>query len=586
MASTTFKSNLFTFYTVLFLVLTLPAFNYMYKIDKESRVELLNESLVSITKLVNNYITSNGLADSTNFSRVAEIVRILPQKEVRISVIGSDGTIKFDSETGIDWGSADELGNLEIQTSIGKEYGTAIRKSEGTESTHYYLAESYGGYFVRASIPYTNDISTFLKARFSYVAILFIIFIVVWFIMLMLTNNFANSVTRLKEFIVGIRRNGSTDIETPFPDDEIGEIGEEFLEIYSDLIHTKEALEVEREKLLDHISALNEGVVFFSRDKKLLFNNDRFLTLMSMITGDKGLFNSDILSKPEFRNIVDFVDNNLINKGDKPAELPRIGYDFTKKGRFYKVQSVVFLDNSFEIILTDITKICKNKLIKQQMTSNISHELNTPVASIKGYLETMIHSPEIDAPKREYFLSKALAQADRLKDLITDISALNKIEESDTSGSYEKINVNRIIKEVSENFEASIASKGMKLENTVDDNVVITGDRGMIASMFQNLMENAIKYAGEGTTIGIMVTHEDKKLYHFSFSDNGIGIPEEHQSRIFERFYRVDAGRSRKTGGTGLGLAIVKNTVECHKGKIVARNRTGGGAEFLFSLPK
>ena len=223
--------------------------------------------------------------------------------------------------------------------------------------------------------------------------------------------------------------------------------------------------------------------------------------------------------------------------------------------------------------------------MKRQLTYNIAHELKTPVSSIQGYLETIINNKNIEPAILDKFIEKSYQQSTRLSSLLHDISTLTRIDEAPGLVTKEQVDLSQLIVDILDDAAIALKEKNIRVHNkTAGLSLVCKGSESLLYSVFRNMVDNTIAYAGEGIEVFIECNTEDPAFYIFSYSDNGVGIPNEHIERIFERFYRIDKGRSRKAGGTGLGLSIVKNAILLHGGSVTAKQHPGGGLEFVFSI--
>ena len=226
----------------------------------------------------------------------------------------------------------------------------------------------------------------------------------------------------------------------------------------------------------------------------------------------------------------------------------------------------------------------QSQKLKQQMTSNISHELRTPVTSIRGYLETIIACPDMSPEKKLMFVEKAYNQTLRLSELITDMALITKMEERSDKLRKEEIDLYDVANEVFDEFAERIAEKGNIIENRLSAGTVLIANRSLVYTIVRNLVENTLKYAGDGVTMHLECYSTIEKFCYITYYDTGSGVPEDHLEKIFERFYRIEEGRARDVGGSGLGLSIVKNAVKFHGGTVRVINRLEGGLQFFFSL--
>ncbi|MCY1722581.1 ATP-binding protein [Prolixibacteraceae bacterium Z1-6] len=570
------------------MLFTVAILLFQLQRERNYKTDQLENTLKNVTEVTHNYIEHYGLLQSQNFHQADTLKYLIPQQNIRITVINKKGVVLYDSFVDDYSSMENHFERPEVQKALYSEEGSNIRHSETTGQDFYYYAHNYGDYFVRTAMVYNVEVENFLKAERFFIFFIIGIFLIIWLIINELTKRLSISITKLKDFAIKAGKNEPIEEdESEFPDHELGEIGAQIVKIYNKLRKAKDDVAMEKDRLFNHMNILNEGISFFKSNKEKMLANSHFIQYVSMISDSSTISAENFFNIPEFDRINAFLDENLEKDTEfLNSELPQLEYTISKNESYFKVLCIVFADKSFEILITDVTRPEKRRLLKQQLTSNIAHELKTPLASIKGYIETLMGNPNIDKEKQQYFIERAHAQSERLNLLLNDISLLNNIEDAGELFEFKQVNVKHIVSDVIENLESRLASKNIKCRLNIDDEVLVHGNDSLLSSVFQNLIENSINYAGQNVSIEVKNYLEDKKYYYFSYSDTGVGIPEEHLHRIFERFYRIDSGRTREMGGTGLGLSIVKNAVLLHKGKISARNKEDGGIEFLFTLAK
>lgn len=218
--------------------------------------------------------------------------------------------------------------------------------------------------------------------------------------------------------------------------------------------------------------------------------------------------------------------------------------------------------------------------LKHQMTSNIAHELKTPVTSIRGYLETLVNNPDLSEENKRLFIERSYHQSLRLSELINDIALITKIEEAPSQFNLESVNLWNVSEEVFEELQSKLAQTHIQIENQLPQDLSINGNYNLLYAVFRNLVENSIKYSG-GNCIIHLEAHKDKKKIYITYYDTGTGVPEEILKRIFDRFYRIQG----QTGdGSGLGLAIVRNAVAFHGGWIQVFQHQPSGLQFEIAL--
>jgi two-component system OmpR family sensor kinase/two-component system phosphate regulon sensor histidine kinase PhoR len=557
-----------------------------FRHEKKFRIEALNEKLDNYARLTNAFIEKNQMVKRNDFTLLDSLSDLISNEFIRITIINKDGTVLFDSQVRDVSGMENHLLRPEIQKAIAENYGSDTRVSGTTKVKYYYYARNYDQCFVRVSDIYNMSARKFIQPDRIYLMFFILLLLAASLTVIILTDKFGKSISTLREFTLKALTNKPINEEFVFPENELGDIGQEIIEIYQNLNRTKEELISEKAKLIRHLNMLDEGIAIFSRNKEVITSNNNFIRFINYLSDTRVFTADEFFRINDFLPIFEFIEHYLKeNQHEIADDQPTYEISLNKGGRYFSVKCIVFQDNSFEVSVNDISKPTKRKLLKQQLTDNIAHELKTPVSSIKGFLETILEGNPDQARTLDY-LKRAYSQSCRLADLVHDISVITKIEEAGSLYKIETVNLSEVLNDITGEIQPLLKARNITLDLKISEDLTVNGNSSLIYSIFRNLFDNTIDHAGEGLIARLDNYRNDIEYCYFSYSDTGIGVPEEDMPRLFERFYRVDKGRDRKKGGTGLGLAIVKNAIQFHHGDISVKKKAGGGIEFLFNLSK
>ena len=574
-----FSQRLFWSVFFMFLGFTVCFLLFQYQREREFAQEKLNNVLSNY-----NYQLFRKCQQSTDINQtVISFMDDIPQKDLRVTIIDPSGDVLFDNS------GTDEFNNHNDRSEVRKarlyNEGFAIRSSESTGKRYFYSASNIGGYIYRSAMPYDPYVRGILTVNKDFIYFMALMTLIFFFVLSRFTFSIGKTISKLRDFALNVEKDRMPAVDYVFPNDELGDISQNIVTLYHRQQKAKNELSMEREKLIKHFQYSKEGFAMFTSEGREILSNILFIQFINVISDTQIHQVEDVTDIAELEPIRTFLNKNIRNLNRKKKVL-RESVTIDKNGKIFLIECILFLDNSYEISINDISRQEEESRMKRQLTQNVSHELKTPVSSIQGYLETILSNPDLSPDKRQFFLERCYSQSTRLTGLLRDISVLNRLDEASEMFDLTEVNITKLIAEIQKECSQDMEEKHITSEIILPGDPTVFGNNSLLYSIFRNLYDNAIAYAGENIKITVNCYKEDPKYYYFSFSDNGVGIPEEHINRIFERFYRVDKGRSRKIGGTGLGLSIVKNGVNFHKGQISAKSSPGKGVTFFFTLKK
>ena len=582
-----FSRKLFLSVISLFLVFAFCFIAYQYQREREYKVELLNTQLQNYNSRLYERLNSNPAIEETT----EKYIRDHALEDLRVTLIDLQGNVIYDSYQTTDQQLENHLNRPEVQKALKDGTGFDVRRtSETTGLPYFYSATRYGDYIIRSALPYNVSLINNLQADPHYLWFTVIVSLLLMVIFYKFTNKLGTSISQLREFAMRADRNEPIEMamQSAFPHNELGEISQHIIQIYKRLHETKEALYIEREKLITHLQISHEGLGIFTKDKKEILVNNLFTQYSNLISDSNLETTEEVFAISELKDIIHFINKNQQQRSRGKDE-KRMSVTINKNGRTFIVECIIFQDASFEISINDVTQEEEQVRLKRQLTQNIAHELKTPVAGIRLLSEAIRDASDVgDEKSLHLFIDRLDNEAERLQRLVIDLLDLSRLEEQQNSDRTPRADLHSTLTTSYLAHKGEAEDKGIDLvlddRSTPNDNCYTNMEPSDASLIFDNLIENAIMYTDEGSILVSLEPRSHETV--ISVKDTGIGIPQADQSRIFERFYRVNKARSREVGGTGLGLSLVRHAIERGNGSIEVDSTVGQGTEFTVHLPK
>lgn len=551
------------------IILSLALITALYMtIINYQHEEAIKKNLKDNNELIIRLIKSDIISDLDGY------FKSFNEFSFRMTLIDKNGVVLKDSEA-----LPGEMDNHNLRKEVvdARKYGNgySVRYSKSLQKAMLYYATAFDdGYIIRSSMPMEVVIGFEGRYLKYYLVVLGVVFLISVLFSSKLSYVIVKPLKDL-EFITSRIAKGEYDRRINIrSQDEIGHLSRTFNHMADQLQYTlKDSLE-KQNKLESILKSMDSGVIAVDKNYRVIMVNP----YAQKIFGIK----KDIIGKNLMDSVRDYELEEIFKSNKESKEIIILWPE--KKD--LKVKTADIISDKQHIgrvaVVQDITDIKRLENMRSQFVANVSHELKTPLTSIKGFAETLRYVE--DKNTREKFLSIIDDETDRLTRLISDILTLSDIEQHKEFKIQEVIDVKIAINNVYNLMKNTADKKDVKLGVVCNEFIEIVGDEDKFKQMLINLIDNAIKYSEVGDSVFIRAKSEGSVCI-ISVEDTGVGIPKEHIPRLFERFYRVDKARSRARGGTGLGLAIVKHIVLSFKGEILVESEVGKGTKFIVRIP-